>query len=157
MSVFITEENRQSFKWFLQSFVDSLDWNREQDKSVTSHIVIDKYLDNQVAMQGGMQQFANYEKEICSKNKRLLNAIKSVKGKTFHKHLLGIIKESEGLNGLAEIVPIPQGGYQRENWGRDIKGYWIEQWSVGMEGDSYEGNVYVQIKPNKYLKLPYSM
>ena len=68
-----------------------------------------------------------------------------------------IIEESEGIKGLAEIVKEPIGAFQKEKYGRQINGIWVEQWTVGMEGDSYEGFVCVQIKPNKYLKFKYSM
>ena len=68
-----------------------------------------------------------------------------------------IIEESEGIKGLAEIVDKPVGKFQEEKFGRQIKGIWVEQWSVGMEGDSYEGFVCVESGKDRYLKFGYSM
>jgi len=104
-----------------------------------------------------MNEYHDYLNELDRKNKRLLKAIKKVKGNTFYKYLLQIIEESEGISGLAEIVSKPVGEFQAEKYGRQIKGIWVSQWSVGTEGDSWDGIVYVEIKPNKYLKFNYSM
>ena len=108
-------------------------------------------------MQKGMQEYYDYLNEENKKNHRLLNAIKKVKGKTFFKYLMEIIEESEGIKGLAQIVKEPTGKFQEEKYGRQINGIWVEQWSVGMEGDSWDGFVCVQLKENKYLKFGYSM
>ena len=45
----------------------------------------------------------------------------------FLKELLG---ESEGIRGVAEIVKTPNGTFQEEKYGRQIKGVWVDQWSV---------------------------
>ena len=69
-----------------------------------------------------------------------------------------IEKDSELLHlGWAEIIKEPIGKFQEEKYGRQINGIWVKQWSVGMEGDSWEGFICVQIKQNKYLKFGYSM
>jgi hypothetical protein len=56
-----------------------------------------------------------------------------------------------------EIVSEPSGKKQKETeFGHSIKFIWVDQWSVGTEGDSFEGYIEVQIKENKYLKFRYS-
>ena len=108
-------------------------------------------------MQKGMEDYFNYLGEVDRKNRRLLKAIKKVKGKTFYKYLMEILEESEGMSGLAEIVKEPTGEFKAEKYGRQINGIWLNQWTTGMEGDSYEGIVCVQLKADKYLKFSYSM
>lgn len=150
-------ENKESFRQHLLSFQQHLEWEKSENPDITVPAAADSYINNQMDMEQGMEEWAAYEREVYRKNQRLLKAIKSVKGKTFHKHLLEVIEESEGLRSLATIVKEPVGDFQKENYGREIKGIWVQQWSVGDTGDSFEGNVCVKIKPNKYFKFSYSM
>lgn len=153
----LISENKESFRNHLIQFASHIDYsnNAKEDKSV--YQIADSYVKNQISMEDGMKAWADYENECFRKNKRLLKAIKSIKGKTFYKYLSGIIEGSEGIKGIAEIVKEPTGKFQKDNYGRQIKGIWVQQWSVGMEGDSWEGYVCVEIKPNKYFKFSYSM
>ncbi|HUM52922.1 MAG TPA: hypothetical protein PK431_13955 [Chitinophagales bacterium] len=153
-----TEENKESLIWHFASCADRclIKYGKEVSFCELKKIV-DEYVGNEISMQKGMQEYYDYLKEENRKNHRLLNAIKKVKGKTFFKYLMGIIEDSEGIKGLAQIVKEPVGKFQEEKYGRQINGIWVEQWSVGMEGDSYEGFVCVKVKPNKYLKFGYSM
>lgn len=150
-------ENKESFRQHLISFHQQLEHEKSENPSVNVFTVIDGYIDNQLAMEKGMEEWMEFEREQDRKNLRLLKAIKSVKGKAFYKHLLEVIEESEGLKGLAQIVKEPVGKFQKESYGREIKGIWVQQWAVGDTGDSWEGNVCVQVKPNKYFKFSYSM
>lgn len=151
----LTQENRESFKYHLTAFYHQRLMEGNSELSIGQ--VADNYIDNEMSMQKGMQDYHDYLNEENRKNKRLLRAIKKVKGATFHKYLLEIIEESEGIKGLAEIVKTPSGTFQKEQYGRQISGIWVSQWSVGMEGDSWNGIVCVEIKPNKYFKFSYSM
>lgn len=151
------EENRDSLERGFIAFYNTVEYFRQDNNDMPIGTIAKKYVDNEIAMKKGMQEYYDYLKEENRKNQRLLNAIKKVKGKTFYKYLLDIIEESEGIKGLAQIVKEPIGTFQKENYGRQINGIWVDQWSVGMEGDSYEGFVCVQLKSNKFLKFGYSM
>ena len=83
--------------------------------------------------------------------------IKKEKGQAFYNYLRVIIEESDGIAGLAEIVSEPTGTFQKEDYGRTIKGIWVDQWNVGMESDSYAGTVCVQLSEKRFFKFSYSM
>ena len=104
-----------------------------------------------------MQEYYAYLRQEAKENSKLLSAIKKEKGDIFFKYLKEIIEESEGIRGLAEIIEVPIGKFQEEKYGRQIKGIWVDQRSVGMEGDSWEGTVCVQLSENRYYKFNYSM
>lgn len=104
----------------------------------------------------------DYEKEIGRSNQRLIKAIRKSKGKTFTKNLQNCLKDlADGCCHTAqmkyELVRQVTGEFQKEPWGREIKGVWVEQWTVGMDGDSFEGYMYVQIDSKRFLKVNYSM
>jgi hypothetical protein len=153
-----SEDNKESLIWHFASIADKalLQYGKEVAFCEVRELA-ESYVDNEISMQKGMQEYYDYLNEENKKNHRLLNAIKKVKGKTFFKYLMEIIEESEGIKGLAEIVKKPIGTFQKEKYGRQINGYWVEQWAVGMEGDSWNGFVCVQLKEDKYLKFGYSM
>ncbi len=150
-------ENKQSLTWFLQGFYNRLEWSLKENPNTSPGVVIEAYLKDEIDMEKAMKEYAAMEHECYLRNMRILRAIKTVKGKTFYKYLLEIIEESEGIRGMAEIMANPTGKFQEENYGKQIKGIWVEQWSVGLEGDSYEGIICVEIKPNKYFKFNFSM
>lgn len=151
----INEENRQEVIWLLDGFYNHIKYM--ENKNLPPMKIIEPFVDGQIKMYNAMSEYYDYLALENKKNQRLLKAIKKVKGNTFYKYLMEIIDESEGIQGLAEIVSKPTGKYQEEHYGRTIKGIWIEQWNVGMEPDSYNGTVCVQLKPNKFLKFNYSM
>jgi hypothetical protein len=151
----ITKENRQDIIYLLTGFYNHI--TEMEDKTYAPMKIIEPFVDDQINMYKAMSEHYDNIRLDNEKNHRLLRAIKKVKGKTFYKYLTEIIYDSEGIKGLAEIVSKPTGKYQEEPYGRTIKGMWIEQWTVGMEPDSYVGTVCIQLKPNKYLKFNYSM
>jgi DNA repair photolyase len=150
-------ENSDNIRMHLISFSDTIEYYRSLDPLTPIGVIADGYIKNQIDMENGMREYYEYLNEENRRNLRLLKAIKAVKGKTFYKHILEVIEQSEGLKGQAEIVKEPVGKFQKENYGREIKGIWIQQWGVGDSGDSWEGIVCVKIKENKYLKFAYSM
>jgi hypothetical protein len=54
-----------------------------------------------------------------------------------------------------EIVNIPHGDNQYECYGV-FKEIFVDQWSTGMEGDSYAGYIYGKLDKDKWIKVPYS-
>ena len=80
-----------------------------------------------------------------------------VKGKGWVKNLKSLLQDCEVASRPYELCRARYGQYQNEAYGRGIKGYWVDQWAVGDSGDSWDGYVYVEIKPGKFLKAFYSI
>jgi hypothetical protein len=140
----------------LSGFLTTVDWQRKNDPGICNYDLIKAYLDNEDAMEKAWKEMAEYENKVYAYNQRILKAIKSVKGRRFYGHLKALLEDLT-IDSHMSIVSEPVGKYQKEtDFGRSITGLWIEQWSVGIEGDSYEGHMCVPIKPGKYLKLDYS-
>lgn len=106
-----------------------------------------------------MDEKCQYEDEIEASNQRLLKAILKVKGELFYEWLLLFI-EDMSPDGKFSIAKAPEGNKQRTGNERSvfgkIKEYWVNQWSVGDSGDSFAGILFIQLKENKYLAMPYS-
>jgi hypothetical protein len=152
-----TSEERQRKYWNLSAFYNHVKWIEQNDPGTCIADIINSYLDNQEYEAEAWREMADYEHEVWRHNQRILRAIKSVKGKTFYKYFLEIIKSCDRVKDVFEIVSEPCGVWTEEKYGRTIGGVWVDQWSVGMEGDSFEGYVWVQLKENKFLKISYSM
>lgn len=152
------KENGDTIKSHLVSFYDQYEFQKEQDPNIRIHKFADDYVRNEIAMEAGMDEYFKGLEQVDKYNNRILKAIKSVKGKTFYKHLLALIKDAGSVSWDEwEIVKEPNGHKQKETeFGRQIKHIWVDQWSVGMEGDSFEGYIWVQLKENKYLKFRYA-
>lgn len=60
------------------------------------------------------------------------------------------------LRGEIEIVDCPNGADNCEDGYDTIKSVFVDQWGVGMDGDSFEGYIYAQAMNDKWLKIPYS-
>lgn len=153
-----SEENKDSLVHYFASFADKalLKHSKEVPFNELKDLA-DGYISNEIAMQKGMQE---YYAELDKQNKlnhELLKSIKKEKGQTFFKYLMEIIQDSEGMKGISQIVIDPVGEFQKQQYGRQINGIWIEQWAVGMEGDSWEGTVCVQLSEKRFFKFSYSM
>lgn len=97
-----------------------------------------------------------YHDEVDRKNNRIFKALTTVMGKTFVKRLKEYMEELESSNPI-EIVRKTKGSYQEENYGI-IKGAWVDQWeNGGYEGDSFSGDVYVEVTKNRFIKFGYSL
>lgn len=121
----------------------------------TVHVDENKYMEE--IWKSIAEEDKKYYTNVKRVNNRILRAIKSVKGKVFAKELLSVIKESEGVVGPWKIVKKPKGGYQDEDYGTIIKGWWVDQWrNGGYEGDDFAGDIYIKLKKDKYLKIYYS-
>ena len=58
------------------------------------------------------------------------------------------------INGEIEIVTNPSGENQHSDCGifTDV---FVEQWSVGDSGDSYNGYIFGKYSTDKWIKIPY--
>lgn len=97
------------------------------------------------------EQLAEEEEKIRNENNDLLNSI----GRTAEKWL-NVVLDGCSLQYYQplSIVDKPYGENQNEKCGI-FKEIWVEQWSTGMEGDSYEGYIYAKFDADKWLKIPY--
>lgn len=152
------KENGESIKSHLTSFYEQYEFQKKQDPKLNIYQFADDYIKNEIAMENGMDEYFKGIEQVDRYNNRILKAIKSVKGKAFYRHLVSLIKDAGSVDWNEwEIVKEPNGAKQKETeFGRSIKHIWVDQWSVGTEGDSFEGYIYVQLKKNKYLKFRYA-
>lgn len=107
-----------------------------------------------------------YNKIASVKNGRIFREVMWRKGRKFLKEIYQLFEECEVKGAMMfdyvlEVVDCPVGeecetGFA-DGYYRKIKTYWVDQYSVGMEGDSWSGHIYVKIGNNRYIKAPFSM
>jgi hypothetical protein len=95
-----------------------------------------------------------YHDEIERNNAPILKAVKEEKGDEWFEELENLMEESE-VGGAFKIVAKPNG--EKQSSGDLIKWEWVDQYSVGDSGDSWEGTITVKISNGKYLEMPFSM
>ena len=92
---------------------------------------------------------AEYYKEISEHNTALINSF----GKTASKHFKDLLDFCDVTEKI-ELVDKPNGDKQNESYGI-FKNVHVDQWSTGMEGDSFAGFIYANVK-GQWIKVPYS-
>jgi hypothetical protein len=153
----LVSEHAESLKRHLIQFANTVEYYKqtnEPDQSI-SHIA-DIYINSEAQAEDGMKQFFDWTKEVNRRNRRLLRAIKNVMGRTFYRHIIEIIGDDVVDWEPMELVRSPMGEFQKENYGRHIKGLFVDQRAEGDSGDSFSGTICVQIRRDKYLKFRYS-
>jgi hypothetical protein len=90
-------------------------------------------------------------------NERLLKFISKIRGASFEKNLRMFLDDVGGVCGRFEIVRKPMGQFVREKWG-PIGGHWVDQRAAGISGDSFAGEIYIQvtIKKPRFIQFNYS-
>jgi hypothetical protein len=139
------------------SIIEANAYHRGRGDLFTPEQIVDDYIKHHQYYEACRMEFEAWRQDLNRKNNRLLKAIKSTKGRTFYKYLLEILSDVDYSHELFEIVDKPTGEYQAEKYGYTIKGYWVDQWAVGMEGDNWEGFIYVELKQGKYFKVKFCM
>ncbi len=104
----------------------------------------------------------DWKQEIIKNNKQIMKEVRSEVSNSLYYGICRYMKDlKEGcyyVNQMQyKIVDKPSGKEQKENWSKDLQSVWVEQWSDGMEGDSWYGDVYIKIGEDKYLTVNYSM
>lgn len=95
--------------------------------------------------------------EIKAHNDRLLKVLKKMKGADWIKGLDDLCNDCEVSDKMFISRRKPRKEYwQKENFG-PIKEMWVRQRAVGDSGDSWEGEIWVQIDSRRYLELHYVM
>lgn len=105
--------------------------------------------EQQKEMQQIYADLARRDAEIIDYNKKLIKSF-GKKAPEYFEELLDFVDVVEKI----EFVDKPKGDRQNESYGI-FKNVYIEQWSRGIEGDSYAGNIYTFVN-NKWIKIPYS-
>jgi hypothetical protein len=156
-------EDGEQIKCHFEQLLHCIEWNKEGkdggDPNKPQHEIIAGYIKNQQDMEKGMQEYFDYCNEVVSRNQRVLKAIKSVRGKGFHKRLVEYLSHCEADRHFPyEIVREPIGAVQDAEFGRLISKEWVNQTTNGgYTGDSYAGTICIEIKKDRYLKFHYSM
>ena len=106
------------------------------------------------AWQKAMEDLQAYDEECTKHNKAILKQIATKLGNKAiadFKNLLDFANVRDKL----EIVSKPDGENQNEECGvfTEVR---VDQWSVGMEGDSFEGFIYGKFANMEWIKIPYS-
>lgn len=156
----LVSEHKESLRHHLIAFHNIREYRLKEKPDTPIGALADDYIKDQLDMEEGMRQYFEACDKITKYNQRILSAIKTVKGKTFHNHLVALIKDSEGGIDYCkwQIASTPVGTCRDvTDYGRGIKKEWVKQQAVGDSGDSWEGTICVQLKPNKYLKFNFSM
>lgn len=91
-----------------------------------------------------------YENEVYENNKNIVESISS-NARYYYKKVI----DGCDVFKKIEIVSAPKGENQNESFGC-FKEVWVDQWSVGMEVDSFEGFIYARYETDKWIKIPYS-
>ncbi len=83
--------NRDKLNWMLTSYADSLKYHSDKSHGEVANL----FLDNEISMEDGMDEYYKAVVEVQRRNKRLLRAIRRTRGYTFYKRLLEVIEHGE--------------------------------------------------------------
>jgi hypothetical protein len=92
---------------------------------------------------------AAYYKEIADHNEQVLKSLGKKAQKDFEE-LLEYCNVTEKIN----LVDEPKGRDNKEHCGV-FKNVHVDQWCVNMEGDSFEGFIYANVK-GQWIEVPFS-
>lgn len=95
-----------------------------------------------------MKSLMEYDKEVCDHNNKLYRSV----GAT-NREMSGLLFHCN-VSGKMSIVDKPSGEDQSEDCGIFTQVF-VNQQSVGTEGDSFEGDIYAKFDDNKWLKIPF--
>ena len=97
------------------------------------------------------EQQLNYNRQVESHNNAILDGLPDEVQASIE---LNVILEDVELNGEMGIYPEPKGEKQNESYTFFTEIY-VDQWTVGMNGDSWEGHIYAKYAEEEYLMIPY--
>lgn len=100
-----------------------------------------------------------YHTECKRVNDRIIKAVANQLGQSFVNDIWSCVEESEGLpeySGKFFFLRKPRGQWQEEEYD-NFNGIWVDQWSVGDSGDSWNGVVCIKLKKGLWLAFDYSM
>lgn len=94
-------------------------------------------------------EIAQAEKEEHEANMKLLE-----ENKILYEDFKNLLDDCS-ITGKIEIVDKPTGYFQEEIEDAFFKQIFVDQWTTGMEGDSFAGYIYGNFGKDKWLKVPY--
>lgn len=101
-----------------------------------------------------MNEMRKLEEERLEHNTKIITEIIGEVGdKTIESYRR--ILDGVSVTDKLQIVDEPNGENNHEEFGV-FKEMWVDQWSVGDSGDSFEGFIYGKFAANKWLKISYS-
>ena len=89
-------------------------------------------------------------------NSRLFAILRTVKGAKWMKGLEELLWHCEVCGAMSITRARPQDKHWQKAAFDPIKEMWVEQWSRGMDGDSFEGTIWVKIDNKRWLQLSFS-
>lgn len=92
---------------------------------------------------------ASYEKEVSEHNEQVLKAL-GKKAQADFEELMDCCKVTEKI----KLVDAPKGINNKERCGV-FKNVHVDQWGTNMEGDSYAGFIYTNVK-GQWIQVPFS-
>jgi|TARA_R110001632_G_scaffold104876_1_gene214018 hypothetical protein len=101
-----------------------------------------------------MDALLEYENERLEHNTKIIASIIAEVGNETLKSYEDILDGCSVTDKL-QIVDKPEGDNNDESFGI-FKEVWVDQWSVGDSGDSFEGFIYGRFAKQKCLKIPYA-
>ena len=107
------------------------------------------------AWQKAIEALKAYNEECNKHNKEIMEQVVAKVGNKALEDFKELMQLAN-VTGKLEIVSEPGGEVaQNESYGVFTE-VWVDQRSVGMEGDSFEGFVYGKFADAEWLKIPYS-
>jgi len=91
-----------------------------------------------------------YENSIAEFNWKILYSISSTAVDDFT-----VLTKECNVYDKVEIVEEPAGEPESEDGYGVFTSTQVDQWSVGMSGDSFQGNIYAKFSERKWLRIPY--
>jgi hypothetical protein len=92
---------------------------------------------------------AAYEKEIADHNEQVLKSLGEEAQRDFEE-LMDYCNITDKIN----LVDSPKGSDNKEHCGV-FKNVHVDQWTTNMEGDSYAGFIYANVK-GQWIEVPFS-
>lgn len=90
-----------------------------------------------------------YEQDIIDHNNKFIE-----KHEIEKEDLIEVLDNCD-LSGKMEIVEEPKGEYQKIKYSHWYNKLFVDQWSIGTEGDSYEGYIYVELDDKHWISIPF--
>lgn len=101
------------------------------------------------------QEMHEHDMAVKWNNENLFKVIIKKRGRAFAKDLKDLNEHNDSNIGYY-IRKKPLGKLQKESDLRVIKEIYVEQWNVGIEGDSFAGNISVEVDKNQFIIMPFS-
>lgn len=110
-----------------------------------------------LSISDGYKAMAEEQARADADNTATLERIGATFGTKYAQDIKEYLKDAEAPAEFTrlEIVDKPTGRAQVEDWG-SFKQVYVQQWSVGCEGDSFDGYICIPLPDGKFLKTSFS-